>query len=263
LYYSFDTSTIYGSTVTNLGSGGSAYNAEMVNGATINTTVMAKVVGSAALNLSSELSQFIRIPPLQTGNEGVSFAFWFRFSGGSFGGSLFDFGNGNQVYGLLFGLKYSGDIDASVLDGGANTLGSRTSLFGENVNDGVWRHAALTIDNSGNWVVYLNGTETNSFTSLCYPPFVTRSYNYLGKSNGGNSYMSGGIDEFYMFQSVLSASQVLSLYTQGGKSRKDYRPTSIIFVLMVFSIACSSSRSYPSFYRYVREVGFTCRCHMF
>ena len=211
LYYSFDTSTIYGSTVTNLGSGGSAYNAVLMNGATITNAVADKVVGSSAVKLSSASSQYIQIPPFQTGSNGVTVAFWFKFSGSSTNSHAFDFGNGKIVNNLLFILQSSGDC--SLLGYHNSTQTSKSSVFNQVVNDGVWRHAAWTIDYNGNWIAYLNGQQTTSALNLYYPSAITRSYNFLGKSNSGSDpYMNGGIDEFYMFQNVLTAPQVLELY---------------------------------------------------
>jgi len=182
-----------------------------MKGATITNAVADKVVGSAAVKLSSASSQYVQIPPFQTENNGLSIAFWFKVSGSSQNCHAFDFGNGNLMNNLQFALQSTGDC--SLLGYHNSTLTSKISVFNQRVDDGVWRHAGWTIDSNGNWIVYLNGQQTTSAHNLYYPAAIFRSYNYLGMSNsGGDPYVNGGIDEFYMFQSVLSALQIQELY---------------------------------------------------
>jgi len=220
LYYSFDASTIYGSTVTNLGSGGSTYNAVLVNDAIITNTVTEKTVGTDGLQLISSRSQYVMIPPFVTGNAGVSFAFWFKFSSSYVNSRVFEFGNG--IYHDRVGFALESDYDCYMVCYTGTTPHSAPSLLGfyqyPGADDGVWRHFALTVDTGSNIVVYLNGDQVY-LTSGLNPQNVLRSNNYLGKSNGGEPYMNGGIDEFYMFQYVLSLPQVQAMYAEGGKGR--------------------------------------------
>ena len=86
-------------------------------------------------------------------------------------------------------------------------------IFGSDVNDGVWRHVAWTMDSDGNWLVYLNGLPLRTFPSAAIPESMTRWYNYLGRSDWfWDPYLNGAIDEFYVFNFVLTAPEVTQLY---------------------------------------------------
>ena len=201
--------------MSNLGTGGSAFDATLYNSPTVSTSD--KKVGSAAMAFVSSSSQYIQIPALTIGSSGLSFAFWFKSSSSVDWARVFDFGNtppgvdtsNNNVY---FAIK-SNDVDINSFPPVTDPY-HQSGIFKQNVNDGVWRHAVWTIDVSGNWLVYLNGALVCTFNSIVYPPVMSRAYNYLGKSGwASDPYLNGAIDEFYMFYSVLSASQVTALYT--------------------------------------------------
>ena len=215
IYYSFDSSTVSGNTVTNLGSGGSTYNGQL-HGNPIVTSID-KVVGSGAMSFVSSSTQYVQIPPFTATSAGVSTAFWFKFSSSVLSASrIFDFGNGN-----------------SNIDGVGVTVGqvaimfmctnTGNCLYFENfdtnlaVADQIWRHGVWTIDSAGNWLAYINGKLTGAYGAVSPVTTVLRNLNYLGKSNANaDPYLDGWIDEFYYFESVLSAGQVLSLYQRGG-----------------------------------------------
>ena len=201
----------------NLGSGGSTYNAVMYNSPTVSVTD--KVVGTAAVEFNASSSQYILIPPFTTGLSGLSIVCWFKFSGSQPFSQIFDFGNdppgnNNANNNLLFSLDI-GDVFIEYWSN-SNTEKGMYDIFGYDPNDGAWRHLAWTIDSSGYWLVYVNGDVINSSGELGYPPSITRIYNYLGRSGWAEDpYLSGAIDEFYLFQYCISATQVQGLYNHG------------------------------------------------
>jgi len=223
LHYSFDTSSLVGgNTILNQGNGGATYNAKLFNGPEISTTD--KVVGSGAIIFSAALSQFVQIPTIPSmGINGLTFAFWFKFSGAGYSSKIFDFGNGPSNDNILFALNDNNDAYVSCyLGGAAHTL---RNIFQEKVNDNVWRHALWTINTVGIWQVYLNGAPHSSYETNAYPNAVSRALNYLGKGNAASDpYLNGAIDEFYMFEYVLSAAQVQQLYYSGIRfQRSEYK----------------------------------------
>jgi len=213
IYYSFDAAAVSGSTLLNLGSGGAAYNAQLINSPAMSTSD--KMVGTGAMQFTSSLAQYVQIPSFTTGTSGLSFAFWFKFSYTGAQSRVFDFGNDDWSDNILFA-RWDGNEDIYISTRRSGTPYTQTSVFGQTVNDNTWRHVVWTLDPSGNWVVYMNGNLLRSYVRLTYPNAVTRTLNYLGKSNWGRQpYLNGAIDEFYMFESVLSADQVKELFKSG------------------------------------------------
>ena len=82
-----------------------------------------------------------------------------------------------------------------------------------NMNDNVWRHFAWTLSTDGTWIVYINGVNVWSAVGQYYPQSISRSNNYLGKSNWWDPYYAGALDQFRMYSSVQSASDILLLAT--------------------------------------------------
>ena len=242
IYYSFDSSTVSGSTLRNQGAGGSAYDAILHGSPAVDT--VNKIVGTGAMYLVTASSQYIQIPPFTTGNTGQSFAFWFKFMGsmsvsGS-GSRVFDFGNGGPADNIVFCLRLTYNYFEVYVANGAVPYAEFLSND-VNVNDGVWRHVVWTIDTSGNFLVYLNGVLHSSFPTVFYPRNILRTYNYLGKDNWGvNSYTNGALDEFYMFPTVLDVPQIQSLYLQGRKIKQivrlKYHLLTFVILLLYFSI---------------------------
>jgi hypothetical protein len=88
-----------------------------------------------------------------------------------------------------------------------------------NYNDNVWRHVVwtLTYVSSGTtstWKIYVNGI-LKSTTSGYYPlTSVTRSNCYIGRSAwNSDGYYNGYIDDFRIYNRVLTAADVLNIYT--------------------------------------------------
>ena len=203
----------------NLGSGGSAYNAVMYNSPTVSVTD--QVVGSAAVEFDSALCQYIQIPSFRTASSGISVACWFKSTSSGDSSQIFEFSAGytddvivgypNDI--ISFSVSFNdGVVEATV----EASIESDSNLFGINLNDGVWRHFAWTIDIGGDWLLYLNGKLVHSLTSYGYPLSVNRTSNYLGTSGiaFSDSCLDGAIDEFYFFQNVIPASTVQALYAQ-------------------------------------------------
>jgi len=212
IYYPFDDET----GGTNLGSGGAAYNSPY--GGSVRSTY--KVVGTGGIGFGDyTYNSACFVPTFDTGSTGLSFAFWFQFSGSAALSRIIDFGS---YYGrsnkIVFGLDHDNDVFVECTGAVAGASFEKKSLFGLNVNDGKWRHVAWTIDTSGNWLIYLNGALQKTYYSVYYPNSVTLTSNYLGTSGCGwwiDNWVVGAVDEFYMLQSVLSRAQVQELYNQG------------------------------------------------
>ena len=206
ILYSFDTSDVSGTSVSNSGSGGSSYTATLMNGASISPEDY--VIGSGAVSLNASSSQYVQIPSLTIGAGGLSFACWFRSSGSGNWARIFDFGNGESSDNIVIAI-HDNYLAFSVYFGSILASQSSTTMY---ANDNVWRHVVWTLDPRGVWAVYLNGgLLLTQYAS--YPNTVSRASNSLGRSNWAyDAYLNGAVDEFRVYDKVLSANDALDLY---------------------------------------------------
>ena len=164
---------------------------------------------SASALFDSSRSQYITVPPLNITNAGLTFSFSIKSNNNSNYARVFDFGNGGP----------NNNIIAYILNGNFGVgvaLGANASLkysVNTNINDNTWTHITWTLSNPTGWEIYLNGVLSGNYPTGYYPNILFRNLNYLGKSNFGHDpYFNGNIADFRMYNSVLSASDILTLY---------------------------------------------------
>ena len=203
IYYPFLNSSISGSLVADLAKGSPVFDAKLQNGAT---------VINRELHLSSSQNQFLSVGEFTIGNNGLTFASWFR-SDGSGGpcARIFDFGNGQESDNIIMCMRgSSNELFFQVYYG---NQGSRYLNSAENYNNNVWYHVAWVLNPIGNWTVYLDGQVILHATGITYPNPIARSSSYLGRSNwGADAYFNGALRDFRMYNRVLSASEVNLLF---------------------------------------------------
>ena len=206
IFYTFDSVTVTDTALTNLGSGGVAYTGNILVGATISTTDFK--VGTASVQFVGTLKQYVEMPPLNIGSNGVSFACWFRSNSNGVWARVFEFGNGINADNIAMYITADGNLGVWPVSG------SQFNALSIPVNDNVWRHVVWTIEASGHWQLYINGVSVYSDTTSSYPNIVLRTNNNLGKSNfPSDPYFNGAIDDFRVFNGVLGAWEVLNVYS--------------------------------------------------
>ena len=145
---------------------------------------------------------------------------WVNWSGeGSFWQRIFDFGTppasadeDPQIYMFLTCNAGSGSIRFATTISG-NSDEDQTTASG--VLSGRWHHVAVTID-PGNTThtLYLDGKVVAQNTEARYTPsdLGQTTQNWLGKSQfSADPYFRGSLDEFYIFNRVLSENEILYL----------------------------------------------------
>lgn len=154
------------------------------------------------------------------GTSGLSFAFWFRSNQNGTWARIFDFGNGPASDNILIGIL-NNRLIFSIYKG---TAPSQPNFIAYNINDNNWYHAVITLACSNittatnTCTAYINGggtIGTNQFTDTTYfyPNIINRTNNYLGLSNWSvDPQFFGNIDEFRIYSTVLTPSEVLQLY---------------------------------------------------
>jgi hypothetical protein len=217
LYYPFDVSknsvsnyaaTIYGTV-----------DASFVNGAYVNYSQ--KKIGSGSLylptygyvNLNS--NSVVNTTNFVSTN-GMTFACWFYSINNSDYARMFDFGNGSSIYNIYICIL-TNSVGIGVSNGG-NTVRKINST---NYNNSVWHHVVWTMTYSAGqtsiWNAYIDSSLCYTGTGDYYPPQVARTSNFLGRSNwvADPSY-NGYIDDFRVYQRVLTQAEVTSLYNYMG-----------------------------------------------
>eukprot|EP01035_Chromulina_nebulosa_P069330 gene69330-biopygen21683 len=187
--------------VGNIASGSVVYDATLVNGATVSNN---------QLLLSAASSQYMSIGNFTTGTAGLTFATWYKSDNSGNFARIFDFGNGQGVDNILIAQYGTQDKFAMHMSPGREFNQDASYKF----NTGnVWKHVAWTLDpaGSGTWKVYIDGVLVGS-TAGPYLASKLRSKNYIGKSNWADAYLNGGIKDFRMYNRVLSAAEVSTLF---------------------------------------------------
>ena len=203
LYYRFDAVSVSGSSssVGNIASGAAVYDAALYNGATVSNN---------QLLLSAAKSQYMSISPFTTGSAGLTFATWWRSTYTGSWSRIFDFGNGATSDNIQIYRDLNNNLLTMAVFISSQAYVMSTSVrFDQN----SWNHVAWSLDPSEIWVVYINGVQlTSSATSKPYPSLISRSNNFLGRSNWGSDYFNGSIKDFRMYSRVLTTVEVSTLF---------------------------------------------------
>jgi len=210
--YDFSTSTITNNvtTINNIAPTGNIYNATAINGPIIGSPGVTS--NTTSVLFDSTKQQYISIPNFTTGNNGLTFTFWFKsINNSGYGTSIFDFSNGagnNNIF-VIFD---NGSLRFSIY-GNSGVGGTSLDNVVPNVNNNTWIHIAWTLlrSPSNTWKIYVNGilkiTESKN-----YPNSVQRTQNYLARNSWPYPYFSGNIADFRFYNSALTDTQILYIY---------------------------------------------------
>lgn len=138
---------------------------------------------------------------------------WVNWSGdGGVWQRIFDFGTGDTVYMFLTCDAGGGSMRFALTTDGNLNEDQTTSL---DVYPTGWHHVAVTIDPSNTThTLYLDGKITIQNTSAAHVPadLGVTNQNWLGRSQfPADPYFRGSLDEFRMYDRVLSRPEILYL----------------------------------------------------
>ncbi|MBN1507612.1 MAG: LamG domain-containing protein [Sedimentisphaerales bacterium] len=154
----------------------------------------------------------------------ASFATWVNWSGVGTWIRIFDFGSGTNAYMCLTPRTDTGLMCFAITNAG-NTVEDRATAPQVLVTG--WHHVAVTIDAaSKTYLLYLDGQVAATKTSARYTPssLGTTTQNWLGRCQWvGAPYFSGALDDFRIYNRVLSQAEVAQL---AGTSPGGTTPTS-------------------------------------
>ena len=200
--------------------------------------IAGKTLYSARFNGSSskiDLPDNI-LPDNSTGSSSASV--WFKSSSGNTAGDsecildAYAYDTNKPGWGLFMEPAYGGNPDGHLYL--ANySLGGTSGGTSVGYRDGSWHHAVVVLDNPNNTIkVYLDGntstpilSQTASATNVW--PFTEKSA--IGYQNANASYpryFNGTIDQVRIFNKVITASEIGTLYGNGlGEIACEYTPT--------------------------------------
>ncbi|MDG1173447.1 MAG: LamG domain-containing protein, partial [Opitutales bacterium] len=139
----------------------------------------------------------------------VTFAAWVKYDAFKHWSRIFDFGNGQDNNNILI----ANDQTSATSRFNLHLPAGNPSLTGTNLTLNAWLHRAGVIEANGNMKLYLNGTLIASNTNTSALPTLTRTQQYVGRSNWSNDgYLDGLIDDFRIYNRALSATEVSNLY---------------------------------------------------
>lgn len=166
-----------------------------------------QIINNGAL-FSRTNQQYIQLPTLQASkpnfNDGFSITTWAKFSNTAANWErIFDFGNGTDSDNIILTRNASSSTLTLAIHG---SNAGDTHLDATNaITDTNWHFWSVTCSGS-TCKLYKDGTQIASSSTMRTPSNIARTQNFIGKSNWSwNGYFGRRIDEFKVFDSVLSA----------------------------------------------------------
>ena len=198
----------------------------------LSTTTSALGSGSLLMNGSNwvNLNSSNTLLNNFSNTQSQSYSVWFRCTSATPNASTimvpFVFAYNGQYTHTTFAIKNNGGNNLFIerTNNGAQYVPMNTNTFAVN----TWNHFATTATNtsSGNWSLrsYFNGTLLTGPTTTSNSLLNGGGPSYIGSGNittgvngyGGNCNFIGYVDDLRVYNSVLSASQILSLYNKTG-----------------------------------------------
>lgn len=147
------------------------------------------------------------------GTSGYSISFWFQGSGtnnlGGFGVNIFDMRSSFNAAqpSLWIQTKGASSLVKLYVSGVYRVSATAT------INAGTWYHLVITNDGTDS-KIYLNGNSTPIGTGADSQNYIAAPLR-VGGYFANNYYFSGLIDEFAIFNSALSTSNITAIYNSG------------------------------------------------
>ena len=157
-------------------------------------------------------------------NKGLSFSVWFRATAASQYGRVFEFVNNAPPENYSIIMDFPNSPGTNNLRIYTYSVGSYVNYTTSGINfcDGNWRHIIWTISSTGVWSFYINGVNQNINITANVPNSLDLNYHRVlgGSFDGSVSYITGNIDDFRIFDYVLSPIEVYDLYN--GNTDRSY-----------------------------------------
>ncbi len=169
-----------------------------------------KVGQALSLNGTDSYAMLSGVHPLSDYDE-ITVAAWVYWNGGSAWQRIFDFGNNTSQYMFLTPSSYNSTLRFGIKNGGSEQIVETSQLAANQ-----WVHVALTLG-KGTAKLYVNGALKSTSNSITIKPSDFQpTVNYIGKSQFADPLFNGMIDEFRVYNRVLSDAEIGAVYNQTG-----------------------------------------------
>mgnify|MGYP003631995224 FL=1 len=155
--------------------------------------------------------------PITTNYSNLSISCWVKFTALPTGGAdatlvskgFYTSGSSTQYLHLRYEDNLSKGFTFAIRN---NSAYNSQAVAGVNAIIGVWYHVVGTLDSSGNAQIYVNGAAGTGITGA---PSMTNSNAFeIGSFISTSALLNGSIDQVRIFNSVISAGNVTSLYNE-------------------------------------------------
>ncbi|MDQ0877740.1 hypothetical protein QFZ77_006399 [Paenibacillus sp. V4I3] len=185
---------------------GNGWNGTLVGGAS-------RVAGKSgnAVDLSGT-SQYVALPTgVVSGDDKITVAAWVNLDTVSNWNRIFDFGSGSSTY--MF-LSPKNGANGKIRFAIKNNNSSEQIIDGQAaLPTGGWHHVAVTL-NGSTGILYVDGVQVGTNTGMTLKPsdMGATTQNWIGRSQyATDPYLDGRVDDFRIYNSAMSASQIMHL----------------------------------------------------
>jgi hypothetical protein len=159
--------------------------------------------GNHALVLNGD-DNFLQLPYNVANQEEITVATWVYWNGGTPWQRIFDFGNNQSEY-----INLTPRLRLSVKNGSAEQR-----LDAPAIPTGEWTHVAVTIGSLGAQI-FVNGKLVNESGSINVSPLDFKPIlNYIGRGQESVPMFDGYIDDFRLYNYVLSAEEIAGIVSE-------------------------------------------------
>ncbi|MDQ0060495.1 hypothetical protein J2T14_002667 [Paenibacillus harenae] len=195
------------------GNADNSFGSSASGGAVLGTPVYTEGKTGQAISLDGT-DDYVQLPSTHTlaGNNEITLAAWVYWKGGNQWQRIFDFGNNTNQYLFLTPRSGNNTLRFAIKNGSGEQMVQTSQLA---VNQ--WVHVAVTLgENTAK--LYVNGElkATNSSVTI-KPSDFKPSVNYIGKSQWPDPLLNGLIDEFRVYNYVLSADEIKAAINNTAK----------------------------------------------
>jgi hypothetical protein len=169
-----------------------------------------KVGQALSLNGTDSYVMLPATQPMSAYNE-ITLGAWVYWNGSSQWQRIFDFGNNTSQY-MFLTPRSGGNKLQFVIRNGSSEKAVETAQLPAN----QWAHVAVTLGN-GTAKLYVDGALKATTSGVTIKPSdIQPGMNFIGKSQFPDPLFNGMIDEFRVYNRVLSDAEIGAVYSQTG-----------------------------------------------